>query len=537
MRKFIKAIIYIGVRERHSPTERQYIILCNSLSFAMACVPLLFALLVWLTDGTGRFSWPLFIQPLCFLLPVLVNALGFHEVSRILLSWLMPLLIIIYSIINKSNGIDLETSSYVGFRITMIAASIVPFLLFDNRQKLLMTTALIVPLITILGFDYIHAFFGVGYYQVGLNEVSYPLNNIRALIGIIITGSGSLILKRFIEKRERENKELVIQLSKANSEVASKLEEIVLRNEEIEEQHDRIRMQNELLEKHFHEILVSQQNLKESQRKLEKAREVIETQKQVLVNENKQLTADLMERNKELEQINMELIRYNDNLQQYSYMVSHNLKGPVASLQGLLSLVPIEKLDSELKLIYKNANTSVNLLNEVIKDMNTIIDTQRQLTKSKEKLYWHDSVSLNLNLFRDEIKNLNIRVTTDFVEAPFVSGIKTFIDSIFYNLISNAIKYRSPSRALNIQIKTTRENQYIVLGVTDNGLGIDLSNQKENLFKIYKRFHNHVEGKGLGLYMVKMQTELMQGSIDVESKPDSFTRFIIRLPIDESLHS
>ena len=93
--------------------------------------------------------------------------------------------------------------------------------------------------------------------------------------------------------------------------------------------------------------------------------------------------------------------------------------------------------------------------------------------------------------------------------------------------MSNAIKYRSDKRKLQITISTQRENHGVVLKISDNGMGIDLDNYGQKLFGLYQRFHDHVGGKGMGLYLVKTQVEALGGSISVESKVDHGTTFTI----------
>ena len=91
--------------------------------------------------------------------------------------------------------------------------------------------------------------------------------------------------------------------------------------------------------------------------------------------------------------------------------------------------------------------------------------------------------------------------------------------SVLYNLLSNALKYRSPQRELVVQITCTRQTNYQVLSVQDNGMGLT-SKQQEKLFGLFKRMHTHVEGSGIGLYMVKKIMENAGGKIEVESQLD-----------------
>ena len=111
-----------------------------------------------------------------------------------------------------------------------------------------------------------------------------------------------------------------------------------------------------------------------------------------------------------------------------------------------------------------------------------------------------------------------------------IFSIRGFIHSIIYNIISNAIKYKSPERKPEIQVKIYQEDNNIILIIADNGLGIDLPHQRDKVFGLYKRFHFHTEGKGVGLYTVKTQVEILGGKIDVQSDVDKGTTFKISLP-------
>jgi signal transduction histidine kinase len=110
-----------------------------------------------------------------------------------------------------------------------------------------------------------------------------------------------------------------------------------------------------------------------------------------------------------------------------------------------------------------------------------------------------------------------------------VSFPRQYLRSIVYNLLSNALKYRSPQRPLVIKIATFREGACIVFCVEDNGLGI-APNQVEKVFQMFKRLHTHVEGTGIGLYMVRQMVENYGGKIQMESQPDQGSQFKVYFP-------
>jgi sensor histidine kinase regulating citrate/malate metabolism len=96
------------------------------------------------------------------------------------------------------------------------------------------------------------------------------------------------------------------------------------------------------------------------------------------------------------------------------------------------------------------------------------------------------------------------------------------------NLLSNAIKYRSPDQVSEISFSTRKENEKIILKVSDNGLGIDLKKYGHHVFKLRKTFHKHPESRGIGLFMIKNQIESLGGEISIESAENLGTTFTIK---------
>lgn len=116
-----------------------------------------------------------------------------------------------------------------------------------------------------------------------------------------------------------------------------------------------------------------------------------------------------------------------------------------------------------------------------------------------------------------QIEEAAANIVVDTAHCPRVDFSEKNLRSIIYNLLSNAIKYRSSDRSPFVHIGCQQTAQYEILTVVDNGLGMDLS-REEKLFTMFRRLHDHVEGSGIGLYMVKKMIENAGGKIEVESK-------------------
>ena len=118
----------------------------------------------------------------------------------------------------------------------------------------------------------------------------------------------------------------------------------------------------------------------------------------------------------------------------------------------------------------------------------------------------------------------------DVGACPTISFSPKNLRSIIYNLLSNAVKYRAPDRAPEVRIRCHRIANVVSLEVQDNGLGLDAA-QQGKLFQLFRRLHTHVEGSGVGLYMVKRIVENASGTLTVTSTLGVGSTFTVTLPV------
>jgi len=233
-------------------------------------------------------------------------------------------------------------------------------------------------------------------------------------------------------------------------------------------------------------------------------------------------------REAEREKMIQDLVYRNKNMEQFSFIISHNLRGPVANILGLANLMKIKALEPEESLeIFAGLCTSANKLDEIVKDLNEILTLKTNTFEQKELVYFQSVVEDVVHTLDPIIKKENVKIETDFSEADSLLSVKSYVLSIFYNLINNSIKYNKPGMDPSIQIKSRKSGTGVQLVFKDNGLGIDLERQGEQVFGLYKRFHIHKEGKGLGLFMVKTQTETLGGKVSVKSEVNKGAEFIL----------
>jgi signal transduction histidine kinase len=241
-----------------------------------------------------------------------------------------------------------------------------------------------------------------------------------------------------------------------------------------------------------------------------------------------------VEAERQEKKLNQELIRQNEQLQQFLYITSHNLRGPVATLLGLVDVVDREDgLSAYNRQMVGSTEKTVKKLDTVIRDLNMMLEYKKELGAQRENVSLQsltEEVSLLLARF---VTEAGATIETVFAQVKEVFTVRAYLHSIFYNLLSNAIKYRDPGRLLLVCVRSHQENGYVCITFSDNGLGIDLDRHQQSLFGLYKRFHLHVEGKGLGLHLVKTQVEALNGSVAVESQEGKGSTFTVKLPIQK----
>ncbi len=235
----------------------------------------------------------------------------------------------------------------------------------------------------------------------------------------------------------------------------------------------------------------------------------------------------IIEQNIKLHAITEDLKRKNEQLEEFTQIVSHNLRSPVGNILTLLNFLEGAESEEEkaeyLKLLKESGATTLNTLhelNEVLKiKQNKNIEKQ---TLAFETVFHHVKAMLSAR-----IAETGADIVADFSDVPDIEYPRIYLESVMLNLLSNALKYIYPGRAPVIRIKTFNEKENIVLQITDNGLGINLDRYGHQIFKLRKTFHRHPESRGIGLFMIKNQIEAMGGDISISSQENVGATFTI----------
>lgn len=215
-------------------------------------------------------------------------------------------------------------------------------------------------------------------------------------------------------------------------------------------------------------------------------------------------------------------------LEDFTYIVSHNLRSPVANLAALLNLLKDETDDDMRNMFLEKINIAFENLSTTVMDLTNVVRIRQDTEIPKEELFFQDIVSKHIINLEMQIKETASTITYDFNACDKINYPKIYLESIILNLLTNAIKYRSSKRAPQIIFKSyINDDGMITLTCEDNGMGINLEKYGAKLFGLNKTFHEHPDAKGTGLFITKNQVETMGGTIFAESEVDKGTKFII----------
>lgn len=210
----------------------------------------------------------------------------------------------------------------------------------------------------------------------------------------------------------------------------------------------------------------------------------------------------------------------------FNRIVAHNLRGPAGSIDMILDLMAESNSEEErsdyLKMLKQSSSTLIETLNELMKVLE--VRNNQDLPYDNCDL---EELTINVEkMLTGQIVSKNAIINTDF-RVPAMKFPKMYLESIFYNMISNALKYSKTDVPPVINITSAITEGRVTLAFSDNGLGIDLKRHANNIFKLNHVFHTGYDSKGVGLFMTKTQIETFGGNISVESEPGAGTTFTI----------
>ena len=237
----------------------------------------------------------------------------------------------------------------------------------------------------------------------------------------------------------------------------------------------------------------------------------------------------IMDTNRSLEKSTINLTSKNKQLAEFNHITSHNLRSPVSNLNALLGLYKSTENESKKIEIFEKFEIVIDHLTETLNALIETISIKNSAVEITQELCFEQTLLKTKEILAAELIKSNANIRCDFSKAKNVRYNPIYLESIFLNLVSNSLKYRSEDRVPEISITSNTVNGRITLEFEDNGLGIDMKSNGHKLFGLNKVFHKHPDAKGIGLFLTKAQIVAMGGSISAKSKVDVGTTFFIIL--------
>lgn len=233
---------------------------------------------------------------------------------------------------------------------------------------------------------------------------------------------------------------------------------------------------------------------------------------------------------KEIHKWESELSKDYQRKEEVAFYLSHVISSPISTIEGLTQLLKIGNHvdESGQELIYNIEKTIIES-KKTIRELNMVYNLTSENVLNVEDCMLMDSLMIAKRILSPQLRKAkNVKVQYDFDAAPILSMNKSHLLSIFFQLISNSIKFRSKEIDLVIDIKSRiNEQDKIELIFSDNGIGLNKEHIGNKIFNPFKKYFDEKEGKGLGLYFVKCIVELYQGEINYQSKMSDGMKVVI----------
>lgn len=219
----------------------------------------------------------------------------------------------------------------------------------------------------------------------------------------------------------------------------------------------------------------------------------------------------------------------NKRLQNFAYIVSHNLRTHTGNLQSMVDMHNHAQTPAERNEIFGHIQSVSDSLNLTVKDLEEVVKIQAEISSDKKIIKFETVFTNMLRALSNNIEDAHAIIEYDFSRCTAINYIPAYLESILQNLLTNALKYRHPDRQVVIKCHTYIKNKHICLIFEDNGLGINMARHGNDVFGMYKTFHNKPGSQGIGLFITRNQVESLGGSIKLESMVNEGTKFTIML--------
>lgn len=440
--------------------------------------------------------------------------------TNIFLVWLR-LACGLYSLIDYRFGAQLSII-FILVPVVIFSAAI---LVYIKKRSLIALLFLGSWLCYLVGITvYMCATVGILSYFASISNIVLITSSLEmVLVFVIVVYKVNVIKEENIDTKAelialltQKEKTLLEQYIFLEEKVNERTRDLQFKNEEIMSQNEEILCQNE-------ELFLQRKQLEESNLKIDSAHQELTVYKDHLEETVQKRTSELFEANQILD-------RKNQQLEQFAFMAAHNLRSPVAGIMGLSSLLENDDSPETQREVIARIQESVKKLDVIVKSMSGILTDPKVMLQLFERCDLYEMLNESRNILENEIADSDAVIITNYDECYQLSSIKAYLHNLFYNMMSNAIKYRKVGKPVRIEITSKRTGNDVAIIFKDYGIGIDMDKHGSEIFTPFKRFETSIEGSGVGLYLVQTQIKTLGGTIQTESTLGEGTTFIVKLP-------
>lgn len=263
-----------------------------------------------------------------------------------------------------------------------------------------------------------------------------------------------------------------------------------------------------------------------------KANQQLAVAKETIQNQNLVLEQQVKERTKELFESNESLSKANDELDNFIYKTSHDIRGPLASLKGMCNVAMLDVKDKLALQYLEKLDTSAAKLNAILSRL-LIINQINHSLLNPAYLNIEEQIQEILELEKKKGVPERMQISYEVQKGLSFRSDREMAKIILENLIDNAIKFHNESERVEpfVRIRVAEEDSWIVVRVTDNGIGIR-NESKEQIFHLFVRASERSDTGGIGLYLSKLATLKLGGAIQLSTTSEGYTEFTVRFPKD-----
>lgn len=234
---------------------------------------------------------------------------------------------------------------------------------------------------------------------------------------------------------------------------------------------------------------------------------------------------------KERSKLIQDLLQQNNRLEEYAYVISHQLRAPIANILGLAALFKEEEQETNRQVI-SMMKTSAERLDATLRDVAKLLDVNHQGLEQKTQVPFEEVLLQVKKMLEEQIEVAGATLEWDFHALPTIKSIPAYVRDTLHTLLLNSLKFRNPEAPSLIRIQSFRKDGKAYLSIHDNGLGLDLIRFGKQLGKPFSRFHHHTHGRGIGLSLLKRQLQILGGNIHFESTPGKGMLVEVSFPLE-----